>query len=156
MTYICQKRSSRTKKQTTTGSDLGSRQVHIQHVVSVETLETGLPRATVKDQLFIDKLLMADLITVSQHARAEHFIELAQRARFYLSPPNMAGVRSPSTKPADMYNSGLMRFHRAMKRVLRLHGQEGVDVVNEHIIENRPTNVSERIQLLVQVLGSKQ
>jgi hypothetical protein len=64
-------------------------------------------------------------------------------------------VRSSSIKPADMYNSGLMRFHRAMKRVLRLHGQEGVDVVNDHIIENRPTNVSERIQLLVQVLGSK-
>lgn len=156
MTSICQKRSSRTKKQTTTGSDLGSRQVHRQHVVSVETLESGLPRATVKDQLFIDKLLMADLITVSQHARAEHFVELAQRARFYLSPPNMAGVRSASVKPVDIYSSGLMRFHRAMKHVLRLHGQEGVDAVYEHIIENRPTNVASRIQLLVKVLGSKQ
>jgi hypothetical protein len=97
MTSVCQNQSNRTKKKMKTGSkvnDIGSLQLHSKHDIVIETLDTGLARATIRDQLFIDKLLLAGLITLHQHSRAGYFLRLAELASVHLCSPSLSPIVS--------------------------------------------------------------
>jgi hypothetical protein len=138
MTSVCQNPSNRTKKKMKTGSkvnDIGSLQLHSKHDIVIETLDTGLARATVRDQLFIDKLLLAGLITLHQHSRAGYFLRLAELASVHLCSPSLSPIVSGGVRKSDLYNRGLLKLSRALKDVRHLHGQLGVDVIQDHIIE---------------------
>lgn len=159
MTSTCQKASSRSKTKTMTGSkvnDIGSLHLHTKHIVTIENLDSGFSRASVKDQLFIDKLLLGGLLSLEQHAYAESLIEIAQKAGVYLKSPSMAGVRTFGGKPADLYSSGLMRWSRIVKRVLHLHGEEGEKVLHDHIIGDMHTSDPNRIDLIRRILSKKE
>ena len=156
MTSVCQNPSNRTKKQMTTGSkvnDIGSLQLHGKHDIVIETLDTGLARATVRDQLFIDKLLLAGLITLHQHSRAGYFLRLAELASVHLCSPSLSPIVSGGVRRSDLYNRGLIKLSRALKNVRHLHGQLGVDVVQDHIIEDRHTKDPVRIDAIRAVLS---
>ena len=132
-------------------NEIGSRQLHQKHKVTVEASDNGFARSRVKDQLFIDKLLMRDHITVRQHSEAERILGLAQSANVYLKSPNMAGIISDGGKP-DMMTSGLMRLRGLLKAIEKKFGDKGVTVLYRHVIEDVHTEDIPSIELLSLIL----
>ena len=146
-------------KQTTTGSklkinDVGSPLLHKHHDVNVEDAGNGWARAKIKDQLFIDKLLMNDDLTIAQHLEGERLIDLAQSANVYLKSPSM-GVASFGGGKPDMMSSGLMRYARYFRRVIRKWGAEGAGILHDHVIEDKHTEDKNRIKLIAEMLTRK-
>tara|TARA_A100001391_G_scaffold144210_1_gene101944 strand:+ start:1350 stop:1781 length:432 start_codon:yes stop_codon:yes gene_type:complete len=131
-------------------NEVGSRQLHEKHNVTVEPSDNGFARSRVQDQLFIDDLLMKDHITLAQHREAERIIGLAQAANIYLKSPNMAGFLGGG-KP-DMMTSGLMRLRGLLKAIERKYGEIGVTLLYRHVIENVWTDNKEKIELLSEIL----
>lgn len=141
-------------KQTKSGtdlSDIGTTQLHVKHEVQVEKLESGLARAKVRDQMVIDAYLFEDKISVPQHAEAERLLELAQRAGVFLRSIDMSAVMGGDGK-GDLANTGFIRWRYAINGIKRNHGIEGVEVVQDCIVENKRLGES-RLELLVQVLS---
>lgn len=144
-------------KPKTTGndlSDIGTQQLHRQHDVKVEKLESGLARAKVQDQLVIDRLMFDDVITIGQHAEAERLLNLAQKAGCFLRSVDMGAVMGGDGR-GDLANTGFMRWRYAINGVRRAHGVEGVQVVQECIVENVMPKDEGRIALLIKVLDRK-
>ena len=144
-------------KKMTTGSDLkindiGSPLLHKHHKVDVEDAGNGFARSKVKDQLFIDHLLIKDLINVDEHLEAERVIGLAVGAQVYLKSPSMNQSSFGSGKP-DMMSSGLMRYSRYMRWVIDNWGLEGEQVITLHVIDDVHTNDFAQISLLRKVLS---
>ena len=139
------------KKNGTDLSDIGTTQLHIKHDVQVEKLESGLARAKVRDQLVIDTYLFEDKITVAEHAEAERLLELAQRAGVFLRSIDMGAVIGGNGK-GDLANTGFIRWRYAINGIKRNHGIEGVEVVQDCIVENKRLGES-RLELLIQVLS---
>ena len=141
-------------KQTKSGtdlSDIGTTQLHVKHEVQVEKLESGLARAKVRDQMVIDAYLFEDKISVPQHAEAERLLELAQKAGVFLRSIDMSAVMGGDGK-GDIANTGFIRWRYAINGIKRNHGIEGVEVVQDCIVENKRLGES-RLELLVQVLS---
>lgn len=141
-------------KQTKSGtdlSDIGTTQLHVKHEVQVEKLESGLARAKVRDQMVIDAYLFEDKISVPQHAEAERLLELAQKAGVFLRSIDMSAVMGGDGK-GDLANTGFIRWRYAINGIKRNHGIEGVEVVQDCIVENKRLGES-RLELLVQVLS---
>ena len=141
-------------KQTKSGtdlSDIGTTQLHVKHEVQVEKLESGLARAKVRDQMVIDAYLFEDKISVPQHAEAERLLELAQRAGVFLRSIDMSAVMGGDGK-GDLANTWFIRWRYAINGIKRNHGIEGVEVVQDCIVENKRLGES-RLELLVQVLS---
>tara|TARA_R100000995_G_scaffold70657_1_gene39252 strand:- start:239 stop:730 length:492 start_codon:yes stop_codon:yes gene_type:complete len=134
-------------------NEIGSRQLHQKHKVSVEASDNGFARSRVKDQLFIDDLLMKDRITLAQHREAERIVGLAQAANIYLKSPNMAGFLGGG-KP-DMMTSGLMRLRGLLKAIEKKYGEVGVTILYRHVIENFWTESQEKIELLSKMLTNE-
>ena len=139
------------KKNGTDLSDIGTTQLHIKHDVQVEKLESGLARAKVRDQLVIDTYLFEDKITVAEHAEAERLLELAQKAGVLLRSIDMGAVIGGNGK-GDLANTGFIRWRYAINGIKRNHGIEGVEVVQDCIVENKRLGGS-RLELLIQVLS---
>jgi hypothetical protein len=139
------------KKNGTDLSDIGTTQLHIKHDVQVEKLESGLARAKVRDQLVIDAYLFEDKITVGQHAEAERLLELAQKAGVFLRSIDMGAVIGGNGK-GDLANTGFIRWRYAINGIKRNHGIEGVEVVQDCIVENKRLGEG-RLELLTQVLS---
>ena len=139
------------KKNGTDLSDIGTTQLHIKHDVQVEKLESGLARAKVRDQLVIDTYLFEDKITVAEHAEAERLLELAQKAGVFLRSIDMSAVMGGDGK-GDLANTGFIRWRYAINGIKRNHGIEGVEVVQDCIVENKRLGES-RLELLIQVLS---
>ena len=141
-------------KQTKSGtdlSDIGTTQLHVKHEVQVEKLESGLARAKVRDQMVIDAYLFEDKIFVPQHAEAERLLELAQKAGVFLRSIDMSAVMGGDGK-CELANTGFIRWRYAINGIKRNHGIEGVEVVQDCIVENKRLGES-RLELLVQVLS---
>ena len=141
-------------KQTKSGtdlSDIGTTQLHVKHEVQVEKLESGLARAKVRDQMVSDAYLFEDKISVPQHAEAERLLELAQKAGVFLRSIDMSAVMGGDGK-GDLANTGFIRWRYAINGIKRNHGIEGVEVVQDCIVENKRLGES-RLELLVQVLS---
>lgn len=139
------------KKNGTDLSDIGTTQLHIKHDVQVEKLESGLARAKVRDQLVIDAYLFEDKITIAQHSEAERLLELAQKAGVFLRSIDMSAVIGGNGK-GDLANTGFIRWRYAINGIKRNHGIEGVEVVQDCIVENKRLGES-RLELLIQVLS---
>jgi hypothetical protein len=139
------------KKSGTDLSDIGTTQLHLKHEVQVEKLESGLARAKVRDQLVIDAYLFEEKISVPQHAEAERLLELAQKAGVFLRSIDMSAVMGGDGK-GDLANTGFIRWRYAINGIKRNHGIEGVEVVQDCIVENKRLGES-RLELLVQVLS---
>ena len=141
-------------KQTKSGtdlSDIGTTQLHVKHEVQVEKLESGLARAKVRDQMVIDAYLFEDKISVPQHAEAERLLELAQKAGVFLRSIDLCAGMGGDGK-GDLANTGFIRWRYAINGIKRNHGIEGVEVVQDCIVENKRLGES-RLELLVQVLS---
>ena len=132
-------------------NDVGSPNLHRHHEVGVEDAGNGWARSRVKDQLFVDRLLMNDDLTVAQHLEAERLIGLAQKAKVYLKSPRMGASSFGGNRP-DMMSSGLMRYARYFKRVIRKWGTEGAGILHDHVIEDKHTKDQARINLLAEML----
>jgi hypothetical protein len=139
------------KKSGTDLSDIGTTQLHLKHEVQVEKLESGLARAKVRDQLVIDAYLFEEKISVPQHAEAERLLELAQNAGVFLRSIDMSAVMGGDGK-GDLANTGFIRWRYAINGIKRNHGIEGVEVVQDCIVENKRLGES-KLELLVQILS---
>ena len=137
-------------------NEVGGKQLHDLHTIELEESDTKFARARVKDQLFIDHLLLKDILTLDQHATAERLLNLAVSAAVYLKSPNMAGfVGASGGGRKDIYSSRLMKWHRAEKSIRSRWGDDGVGVVHDHIILDVWTDNPVRIDFLSQILGKK-
>jgi hypothetical protein len=134
-------------------SDIGTKQLHSKHDVRVEKMDSGLVRATVKDQLVIDVYLFDDIITVNQHAEAERLLDLAQKAGVFLRSVDMGSIVSGGGR-SDLAGSGFVRWRYAMNDIRRRHGSEGMEVVQDCIVENKFLK-ADRLDLLIQILSSE-
>ena len=135
-------------------NEVGNKGTHERHVVSLEPSDSAFLRGKVKDQLFIDHLLMTDVITLDQHASGERYLQLAVSASVYLTSPKFAGVVGGGVRSnTTMYSSGLMKWHRAEKNVRKKWGDEGVVIIHNHIILDVWTNDDEKIAFLIKILG---
>ena len=108
-------------------------------------------RATGGQGRVVDRLLMNDDLTVAQHLEAERLIGLAQKAKVYLKSPRMGASSFGGNRP-DMMSSGLMRYARYFKRVIRKWGTEGAGILHDHVIEDKHTKDQARINLLAEML----
>ena len=135
-------------------NEVGNKGTHDHHVVALEPSDSAFLRGRVKDQLFIDHLLMKDLISMEQHGRGEHLLQLAVSASVYLTSPKftgMVGVGGGSN--TNIYSSGLMRWHRAEKRIRKKWGDEGVVIVHDHVVLDVWTNEEEKVGFLSRILS---
>ena len=139
------------KKTGTDLSDIGTTELHLKHEVQVEKLESGLARAKVRDQPVIDAYLFEEKISVPQHAEAERLLELAQKAGVFLRSIDMSAVMGGDGK-GDLANTGFIRWRYAINGIKRNHGIEGVEVVQDCIVENKRLGES-KLELLVQILS---
>ena len=135
-------------------NEVGNKGTHDHHVVALEPSDSAFLRGRVKDQLFIDHLLMKDLISMEQHGRGEHLLQLAVSASVYLTSPKfteMVGVGGGSN--TNIYSSGLMRWHRAEKRIRKKWGDDGVVIIHDHVVLDVWTNEEEKVGFLSRILG---
>ena len=141
------------KKNGTDLSDIGTKQLHSKHDVRVEKIDSGLVRATVRDQLVIDVYLFDDIITVNQHAEAERLLDLAQKAGVFLRSVDMGSIVSGGSR-SDLAGSGFVRWRYAINGIRRRYGMEGVQVVQDCIVENKFIKEN-RLELLTQILSTE-
>ena len=135
-------------------NEVGNKGTHERHVVSLEPSDSAFLRGKVKDQLFIDHLLMTDVITLDQHASGERYLQLAVSASVYLTSPKFAGVVGGGVRSnTTMYSSGLMKWHRAEKNIRKKWGDEGVIIIHNHILMDVWTDDDEKIAFLIKILG---
>lgn len=141
-------------------NEVGSKGIHDRHTVALEAGDSRFARARVKDQLFIDHLLMDDTLTVDEHREAERILDLVVSASVYLRSPSMEGFSGAVQGGSgggknNIYSSALMKWHRQEKYIRRKWGDEGVGVVHDHIVLDIWTDDQSRINLLAQILGKK-
>ena len=135
-------------------NEVGNIGTHNRHVVALEPSDSAFLRGRVKDQLFIDHLLMKDQISMDQHRRGEHLLQLAVSASVYLTSPKfteMVGAGGGSN--TNIYSSGLMRWHRAEKKIRKKWGDAGVVVIHDHVVLDVWTDEGEKVGFLSRILG---
>ena len=135
-------------------NEVGNKGTHDHHVVALEPSDSAFLRGRVKDQLFIDHLLMKDQISMDQHRRGEHLLQLAVSASVYLTSPKfteMVGAGGGSN--TNIYSSGLMRWHRAEKRIRKKWGDAGVVVIHDHVVLDVWTDEGEKVGFLSRILS---
>ena len=133
-------------------NDIGTKEIHQKHSTSLELAEgEKVSRVKIKDQLFIDKLLMKDLIDLKQHRTAEWILSVATQAGIYLKTPSMSGVFGNTPKDA-MFTNSLMRFARMFRKIMDGFGVEGERVVHQIIIDDSETENQDDIELLKKIL----
>lgn len=135
-------------------NEVGNRGTHAHHVVALEASDSAFLRGRVKDQRFIDHLLMKDLISMEQHGRGEHLLQLAVSASVFLTSPKFTGVVGGNGgSRANIYSSGLMRWHRAEKKIRKKWGDGGVVIIHDHVVLDIWTDEDEKVGFLARILG---
>ena len=135
-------------------NEVGNKGTHDHHVVALEASDSAFLRGRVKDQLFIDHLLMKDLISVEQHRRGEHLLQLAVSASVYLTSPKFTGMGGVSGgSNTNIYSSGLMRWHRAEKKIRKKWGDAGVVIIHDHVVLDVWTDEGEKVGFLSRILS---
>ena len=132
-------------------NEVGNKGTHDHHVVALEPSDSAFLRGRVKDQLFIDHLLMKDLISMEQHGRGE---QLAVSASVYLTSPKFTGMVGVSGgSNTDIYSSGLMKWHRAEKKIRKKWGDAGVVIIHDHVVLDVWTDEGEKVGFLSRILS---
>lgn len=135
-------------------NEVGNRGTHEQHVVALESSDSAFMRGRVKDQRFIDRLLMSDVITLDQHAHGERYLQLAVSASVYLTSPNFSGIVGGNSKTnTTIYSSGLMKWHREEKKIRKKWGDEGVVIIHDHVVMDVWTDDDKKIEFLIRILN---
>ena len=135
-------------------NEVGNKGTHDHHVVALEPSDSAFLRGRVKDQLFIDHLLMKDLISMEQHGRGEHLLQLAVSASVYLTSPKFTEVvGGGGGSNTNIYSSGLMRWHRAEKKIRKKWGDGGVVIIHDHVVLDVWTNEGEKVGFLSRILS---
>tara|TARA_R110000822_G_scaffold44644_4_gene119796 strand:+ start:141 stop:575 length:435 start_codon:yes stop_codon:yes gene_type:complete len=135
-------------------NEVGNKGTHDHHVVALEPSDSAFLRGRVKDQLFIDHLLMKDLISMEQHGRGEHLLQLAVSASVYLTSPKFTGMVGVSGgSNTDIYSSGLMKWHRAEKKIRKKWGDAGVVIIHDHVVLDVWTDEGEKVGFLSRILS---
>ena len=136
-------------------NEVGNRGTHDHHVVTLEASDSAFLRGRVRDQRFIDHLLMKDLITMEQHRRGEHLLQLAVSASVFLTSPKFTEVvGAGGGSNTNIYSSGLMRWHRAEKRIRKKWGDGGVVIIHDHVVlDVWLDDEDEKVGFLSRILG---
>ena len=135
-------------------NEVGNKGTHDHHVVALEPSDSAFLRGRVKDQLFIDHLLMKDLISMEQHGRGEHLLQLAVSASVYLTSPKFTGMVGVSGgSKTNIYSSGLMKWHRAEKKIRKKWGDAGVVIIHDHVVLDVWTDEGEKVGFLSRILS---
>ena len=132
-------------------NEVGTKELHERHKVDLE-LPAGekIGRARILDQTFMDKLLLEKKIELRHHLVAEAIYDQAVSAGMFVKTPDMVSSFGHTKK--DRYTNGLLRFSRIMRKIREDFGYEGEGLVNELIINDRPTKNKEKIEFLVVIL----
>lgn len=134
-------------------NDIGTERIHKKHTVVLEESDTKFARARVKDQLFVDWLLMQDFLSVQQHQQAEHYLEAAMNAGIYIKSPRMTDIIiSLEAKPQGVYSSGLMRWANIERSIKKRWGGVGVEIIHDHVVLDVWTSQQQKINLLAKIL----
>ena len=135
-------------------NDIGTKSLHEKHKVVLEQSDSKFARAKVKDQLFVDYLLMEDILTIDQHINAEALLDLATKAGVYLKSPDFGRINTAlGGKPSDIYSSALMRWARREKKISKKFGDLGIEIVRDHVMLDVWTRQEQRVALLKTILS---
>ena len=130
-------------------NDSGTKSLHEKHKIALEQSDSKFARAKVKDQLFVDYLLMEDILTLEEHINAEALLDLATKAGVYLKSPDFGRITTAlEGKPSDIYSSSLMRWSRREKKISKKFGDLGVEIVRDHVLLDVWTRQEQRVALL--------
>ena len=134
-------------------NEIGSKNLHNRHSIEIRQSEdTQFLQAKVQDQLFIDHLLLNDLIDVQQHQNGEYIQSLASSSGCFARAVSFGGAYSPTRKPKDPLTQPLVRLSNKIKHIRKKFGDVGVSVITAHVVLDRWTNDQERIGILAKVL----
>ncbi|HBW00515.1 MAG TPA: hypothetical protein DEF03_04910 [Bacteroidetes bacterium] len=134
-------------------NEVGSSTLHERHKIDLRQVpETQFLQAKVKDQLFIDHLLLEDLIDVKQHQNGEYIQSLASGAGCFATAPSFGGAYSPTTQPKNPLTQPLVRLSSKIRHIRRKYGDIGVNVVTAHVVLDKWTEDKTRINILAKVL----
>lgn len=137
-------------------NELGNKTLHEKHDIGLQEAEgSRFIQAKVRDQLFIDHLLLKDLIDLDQHAVAESIVLLASNSGSYAKAPSFGSVTSGTSRKTDMLSNSLVKLGSKFKQIKKKFGSEGIVVVTNHVILDRWTDCKETISFLAQVLNKK-
>ena len=118
-------------------NDIGTAALHRRHVISLEQADSGVGRARVNDQMFIDKLLLKKAITIQHHQAAERILSLAVQAGVYLKSPDMTSTFGGSGH--SNRNDRLLRLSRTFRRITKEFGEPAATLTYLMIVEDQPT-----------------
>ena len=133
-------------------NEIGNKHLHLKHDIDLEQSDSGFARAKIKDQLFVDHLLMQDIIDVYQHQNAEKLVAIAVSAGVFLRSPNLSGTNFPSSGKSNIYSSGLMRWNGVEKSIRKKWGDEGMKIIYDHVILDVWTDDQEKVGILGRIL----
>tara|TARA_A100000164_G_scaffold47699_1_gene36285 strand:- start:1110 stop:1541 length:432 start_codon:yes stop_codon:yes gene_type:complete len=133
-------------------NEIGNKHLHFKHDINLEQSDSGFARAKIKDQLFVDHLLMQDFIDVYQHQNAEKLVAIAVSAGVFLRSPNLSGTNFPSSGKSNIYSSGLMRWNGVEKSIRKKWGDDGMKIIYDHVILDVWTDDQEKVGILGRIL----
>ncbi len=136
-------------------NEIGNKHLHLKHDINLERSDSGFARAKIKDQLFVDHLLMQDLIDVYQHQNAEKLVAIAVSAGVFLRSPNLSGVAQGAGdggQNSNIYSSGLMRWNGVEKSIRKKWGDDGMKIIYDHVILDVWTDDQEKVGILGRIL----
>ncbi|MAR84467.1 MAG: hypothetical protein CMF55_06730 [Legionellales bacterium] len=135
-------------------NEIGNKHLHFKHDINLEQSDSGFARAKIKDQLFVDHLLMQDFIDVYQHQNAEKLVTIAVSAGVFLRSPNLSGVTGAdgNKQNSSIYSSGLMRWNGVEKSIRKKWGDDGMKIIYDHVILDVWTDDQEKVGMLGRIL----
>ena len=133
-------------------NDIGTAALHRRHVIALEESDSGIGRARVADQMFIDHLLLKRYITIKHHQAAERILSQAVQASVYLKSPDMAATHSGGHR--GNRNEQILMLSRTFKRIAEEFGEHAASLTYLMIVEDKPTDSLADIETLITVLDS--
>ena len=125
-------------------NDVGTPAIHQKHTTVLEKSDSGIGRARVTNQLFIDKLLINKSITIPQHQAAERLLAQAVNAGAYIRSPNMVG--------AFGRHDLILGLSRTLRRITQEFSEQAAHITYSIVIEDKPTKKQSDIETLQEVL----
>jgi hypothetical protein len=131
-------------------NDIGTAALHRRHAISLEQADSGVGRARVNDQMFIDKLLLKKAITIRHHQAAERILSQAVQAGVYLKSPDMTSTFGGSGH--SNRNDRLLMLSRTFRKITKEFGEPAATLTYLMIVEDQPTDSQSDIDTLISVL----
>ena len=131
-------------------NDLGTTELHKQHRVQLEPSDGAFLRGRVVDQIYIDKLLLSNELSMQQHATAEWFLNQAVKANVYVTTPNFS--LGFGGKKNSNYTNHLLALSRTMRKVYKKFGAEGGRILFQTIVDNLNIKSESKMKLFKNIL----